>query len=62
MAQHFHDDEIEEEDGMPPGTAESDDLQEQVAGTVNNDPTAQLPVSREDEAFEDLERGLDRRR
>ena len=37
---------------------DSDDLQEQVAATRNDDPVAAQPVSREDEAFEDLERGI----
>lgn len=62
MTQHLHDEEHHINEGEEEGPAESDALQEQVAGTVNHDPTAQLPVSREDEAFEDLERGLDRRR
>lgn len=33
-------------------------MQEQAAVTRNDDPAAQQPVSREDEAFEDLERGV----
>ncbi|KAF7196921.1 E3 ubiquitin-protein ligase RNF13 [Pseudocercospora fuligena] len=37
---------------------DEDDVQEQAANIVNDDPAAQQPVSREDEAFEDLERGL----
>jgi hypothetical protein len=55
---HFHDG----EDGE--GNEEEHDalLQEQVAQTVNSDPGSMRPVSREDEAFEDLEQGLDRRR
>lgn len=63
MTQHFHEGEEEEDHsgGEPPAT-ESDALQEQVAATVNTDPNAQFPLSREDEAFEDLERGLDRSR
>ena len=36
-----------------------DGVQERVAGTRNDDPASAEPVSREDEAFEDLERGLD---
>lgn len=35
-----------------------DDVQEQAAGTRNDDPASIEPVSREDEAFEDLERGM----
>lgn len=38
---------------------DEDDVQEQAAATRNDDPAAAQPVSREDEAFEDLERGLD---
>ena len=45
-AQHYHDDEDEEE------------IQEQAAVARNDDPSAALPVSREDEAFEDLELGV----
>lgn len=37
---------------------DEDDVQEQAVTTVNEDPAAQQPVSREDEAFEDLERGM----
>ncbi|KAL1301439.1 hypothetical protein AAFC00_005692 [Neodothiora populina] len=37
----------------------SDDLQEQVAETRNDDPSSTHPISREEEAFEDLERGLE---
>lgn len=37
---------------------DSDDVQEQAAVARNDDPNAALPVSREDEAFEDLERGV----
>lgn len=44
--QHYHDEEDEEE------------VQEQAAITRNDDPAAAQPVSREDEAFEDLERGV----
>jgi hypothetical protein len=44
----YHDD--EEED--------SDDVQEQAAVARNDDPAAAQPVSREDEMFEDLERGV----
>lgn len=63
MAEHFHDhDDGGHEDGEQEIGAEAEALQEQVAATVNNDPAALLPVSREDEAFEDLERGIDRRR
>lgn len=35
-----------------------EDIQEQAALTRNDDPIAQQPVSREDEAFEDLESGV----
>ena len=35
-----------------------DEVQEQAAGTRNDDPAAAEPVSRVDEAFEDLERGI----
>ncbi|KAK4495448.1 hypothetical protein PRZ48_013779 [Zasmidium cellare] len=45
---HYRDDEDEDEV----------DVQEQAISTVNDDPAAQQPVSREDEAFEDLERGV----
>lgn len=38
---------------------DSEEVQAQVAGTRNDDPSSAEPVSREDEAFEDLERGLD---
>ena len=44
----YHDE--EEED--------SDDVQEQAAVARNDDPAAAQPVSREDEMFEDLERGV----
>ncbi|CAK3780477.1 related to PA and RING finger domain [Lecanosticta acicola] len=37
---------------------EEEDVQEQAVTTINEDPAAQRPVSREDEAFEDLERGV----
>jgi hypothetical protein len=37
---------------------DEDDVQEQAVSLVNEDPASQQPVSREDEAFEDLERGL----
>ena len=37
---------------------DSDDVQEQAATARNDDPSAAQPVSREDEAFEDLERGM----
>ncbi|KAK5113166.1 hypothetical protein LTR85_010984 [Meristemomyces frigidus] len=47
LQQHYHDDDDEEEE-----------IQEQAAVTRNDDPAAALPVSREDEAFEDLERGV----
>ncbi|KAK0337715.1 hypothetical protein LTR59_011768 [Friedmanniomyces endolithicus] len=46
----YHDDPTEE-------TLE-EQVQEQAATTRNDDPAAALPVSREDEAFEDLERGI----
>ncbi|KAK5717289.1 hypothetical protein LTR15_009182 [Elasticomyces elasticus] len=45
--QQYHDDPEEEQD-----------VQEQAATTRNDDPAAAQPVSREDEAFEDLERGI----
>ena len=41
------------------GAEDADDVQEQAAGTRNDDPSSAQPLSREDEAFEDLERGLD---
>ncbi|KAF2773977.1 hypothetical protein EJ03DRAFT_323329 [Teratosphaeria nubilosa] len=41
---------------------EEADIQEQAAVSRNDDPAAAQPVSREDEAFEDLESGLDRNR
>ncbi|KAK3069524.1 hypothetical protein LTR53_012062 [Teratosphaeriaceae sp. CCFEE 6253] len=47
-APHYHDD----------PEAEEEDVQEQAATARNDDPVAALPVSREDEAFEDLERGI----
>lgn len=50
----YHDD----EDSIDDREDEADDVQEQVVATVNDDPAAQQPVSREDEAFEDLERGV----
>jgi len=37
---------------------EEEDVQEQAATARNDDPAAANPVSREDEAFEDLERGI----
>jgi hypothetical protein len=37
---------------------DEDDIQEQAAVSRNDDPAAAHPVSREDEAFEDLERGV----
>ncbi|EME38830.1 hypothetical protein DOTSEDRAFT_75532 [Dothistroma septosporum NZE10] len=37
---------------------DEEDVQEQAVTTVNDDPISQHPVSREDEAFEDLERGM----
>lgn len=37
---------------------DEEDVQEQAVTTVNDDPISQRPVSREDEAFEDLERGV----
>lgn len=37
---------------------DADDIQEQAAVARNDDPAAAQPVSREDEAFEDLERGM----
>ncbi|KAK3696767.1 hypothetical protein LTR37_017791 [Vermiconidia calcicola] len=37
---------------------DSDDVQEQAAIARNDDPAAAQPVSREDEMFEDLERGV----
>ena len=37
---------------------DEEDIQEQAAVSRNDDPVAQQPVSREDEAFEDLERGV----
>ena len=45
--QHYHDDDENEEE-----------VQEQAAITRNDDPSAALPVGREDEAFEDLELGV----
>lgn len=45
---HYHDHLSEDED----------DVQEQAAIARNDDPAAAQPVSREDEAFEDLERGM----
>ncbi|KAK4540609.1 hypothetical protein LTR36_009039 [Oleoguttula mirabilis] len=45
----YHD--VEDED-------EEQEVQEQAAVTRNDDPAAALPLSREDEAFEDLERGV----
>lgn len=51
----YQDQDSEEYDSVDDG----DDVQEQAAGTRNDDPAAAEPVSREDEAFEDLERGLD---
>ena len=41
-----------------------DEVQEQAALTHNDDPAANEPISRDDEAFEDLEQGvgLDRNR
>ena len=41
-----------------PADEDPDDVQEQAAVTRNDDPEAAQPVSREDEAFEDLERGM----
>ena len=46
----------EDEDDNPEGV---DEIQEQAAETRNDDPSSAEPVSREDEAFEDLERGVD---
>ncbi|KAI5364515.1 Putative Zinc finger, RING-type, PA domain, Zinc finger, RING-CH-type [Septoria linicola] len=48
--QHLHEPYRDEEDEV--------DVQEQAVNLVNDDPDSQQPVSREDEAFEDLERGL----
>nr|POE62508.1 putative e3 ubiquitin-protein ligase plr-1 [Quercus suber] len=39
-----------------------EDVQEQAATTSNDDPASAQPLSRDDEAFEDLERGVDRTR
>ncbi|EMC97883.1 hypothetical protein BAUCODRAFT_31893 [Baudoinia panamericana UAMH 10762] len=47
--QQYHDDPNEESE---------DNVQEQAAVSRNDDPAAQQPVSREDEAFEDLEQGV----
>lgn len=41
-----------------PDEEDSDDVQEQAATARNDDPAAAQPVTREDEAFEDLERGM----
>ena len=41
-----------------PEDEDSDDVQEQAATARNDDPAAHQPVTREDEAFEDLERGM----
>lgn len=43
-----------DDDGFPV----VDEVQEQAATARNDDPSAAQPVSREDEAFEDLERGV----
>lgn len=48
--QYYHDTAEEEEE----------DVQEQAALARNDDPGVSQPVSREDEAFEDLERGVGR--
>nr|POE89895.1 er degradation-enhancing alpha-mannosidase-like protein 3 [Quercus suber] len=40
----------------------AEDIQEQAATTTNDDPSSAQPVSRDDEAFEDLERGVNRTR
>lgn len=53
---HYHD----SEEG-PRRRQGSDEVQDQVAGSRNDDPEASEPISREDEAFEDLERGLEDR-
>lgn len=53
VQQYHSNDELDEE---------IDEVQEQAAVTRNDDPMAAEPVSREDEAFEDLEQGLDRSR
>lgn len=53
----IEDEDEDEDEGHVAGN--SDDVQEQVAGTRNDDPASAEPVSREDEAFEDLERGLE---
>lgn len=47
--QQYHDDDEDEDE---------EEVQEQAASSRNDEPTAALPVSREDEAFEDLERGV----
>jgi hypothetical protein len=46
--QQYHDEVSEDEESV----------QEQAAVARNDDPEAAQPVSREDEAFEDLERGI----
>ena len=51
----YRDDDSETEEAEE---EEEEDVQEQAAVTRNDDPVAALPVSREDEAFEDLERGM----
>ena len=40
------------------GDEDPDEIQEQVAMTRNDDPIAHQPVSRDTEAFEDLEQGM----
>lgn len=54
LGQQFHDNEEEGE--------QAEATQEQVIAMANDDPDSMLPVNRDDEAFEDLERGMDRRR
>lgn len=43
---------------MESHSEDEEDVQEQAANLINDEPRAQQPVSRDDEAFEDLERGL----
>lgn len=61
--QYYHDiSEEEEEEGGREERAEEgereEDVQEQAALAHNNNAGASQPVSREEEAFEDLERGV----
>lgn len=54
LADEPYEDSEDDEIAMSPA-----DVREQAGDTQNNNAASAEPVSREDEAFEDLERGLD---